>query len=411
MRTRVADHVDESFRERVGGARLNHRRRERDHPADEDDGRPGDPAICLIDGEHPRERRSRPRRAARPPPAAPRPWRAGSPSRRGSTSVCFAPGPSGTACRRTSAGSSTTSTSGSSRWYSSAPQEPCRSSVSPTASSVSPGRSSPLRCTASTTRSPLSVTIPGNTVSPISSGPRRDDHLRHARLPADERVGVVVERVLIDERPGEVAEVPLHRARLPGRQQPLAEEDDDRDRPGEQRNADERELEEPEPAHPRVIRVPGDDDVDRRPGEREQRPGMRSERERHQDLGRRHAEADGHHGDDGQKGGDGAVHADQRCEHGDEQHHQDYQPRTAVSRACDQLLPGPGRDARRVESFADDEQRRDEDHRRVAEAGERLVEVEDSRRPERERDPECHDRRPEAGPTRRRPPRPPGSGR
>ena len=31
------------------------------------------------------------------------------------------------------------------------------------------GKSSPLRCTASTTRSPLSVTIPGNTVSPISA--------------------------------------------------------------------------------------------------------------------------------------------------------------------------------------------------------------------------------------------------
>ena len=41
--------------------------------------------------------------------------------------------------------------------------------MSPTTSSVSPDRSSPLRCTASTTRSPLSVTIPGNTVSPISA--------------------------------------------------------------------------------------------------------------------------------------------------------------------------------------------------------------------------------------------------
>ena len=68
-------------------------------------------------------------------------------------------------------------------------------------------------------------------------GARRNDHLRDPRLPAHERVGVVVERVLLGERPGEVAEVPRDRARLPVREQPLAEEHDDRDRPGEQRDA------------------------------------------------------------------------------------------------------------------------------------------------------------------------------
>ena len=44
---------------------------------------------------------------------------------------------------------------------------------------------------------------------------RRDDHLRHARPPADELVGVVVERVLVDERPREVAEVARDRPCLP----------------------------------------------------------------------------------------------------------------------------------------------------------------------------------------------------
>ena len=53
---------------------------------------------------------------------------------------------------------------------------------------------------------------------------------------------------------------------------------------------------------------------------------------------------------------------------------QHEQPRPAVAGRGDQLLPGPGRDARGVEPLADDEQRGDEEHGRVAEARERLLE-------------------------------------
>ena len=64
---------------------------------------------------------------------------------------------------------------------------------------------------------------------------------------------------------------------------------------------------------------------------------------------------------------------------------------TTRARGCprrrDQLLSRPGRHARRVERLADDEERGDEDDRRVAEAGERLLEVEDARRPERQATP------------------------
>ena len=71
--------------------------------------------------------------------------------------------------------------------------------------------------------------------------------------------------------------------------------------------------------------------------------------------------------------------------HGDEQQHQHDQPRPALADPRDELLPGPRRHAGRVERLADDEQRRDEDHRRVAEARERLVEVEHVGRPQRQR--------------------------
>ena len=45
----------------------------------------------------------------------------------------------------------------------------------------------------------------------------------------------------------------------------------------------------------------------------------------------------------------------------------------------------------RVEALADDEQGRDEQDGRVAEAGERLVEVEDARDPQGQRRPDGHD--------------------
>src|SRR3954447_9046190 len=82
----------------------------------------------------------------------------------------LAPAPSGTPCWRTSAGESTTSTSGSdSRLPSSAPHVPRSSSASPIARRVSSSMSSPRRWTASTTKSPLSVTMPGYTFAPMRS--------------------------------------------------------------------------------------------------------------------------------------------------------------------------------------------------------------------------------------------------
>ena len=75
---------------------------------------------------------------------------------------------------------------------------------------------------------------------------------------------------------------------------------------------------------------------------------------------------------------DRAVDADERGQPGHQQHHQHEQPRPAVADPRDELLAGPGGDPGRVEPLADHEQRRDEDDRRVAEAGERLVEVQDA---------------------------------
>ena len=86
------------------------------------------------------------------------------------TIACLAPGPIGTAWRRTSSGESTTRTSGSASRSSSACHVPCSSRELPAASTVSFGPWSwSLRCTARTTRSPLGVTMPGKTVCPISA--------------------------------------------------------------------------------------------------------------------------------------------------------------------------------------------------------------------------------------------------
>ena len=74
-----------------------------------------------------------------------------------------------------------------------------------------------------------------------------------------------------------------------------------------------------------------------------------------------------------------------------DEHHQHDEPRAARARSIDELLPGPRRDAGGVERLADHEQRRDEDHDRVAEPGERLLEGQDAGRPQRQRGAERHD--------------------
>ena len=74
----------------------------------------------------------------------------------------LAPGPSGNACRRMSSGESTDKTSGLASFFSSASHAPRTSRLSPTAMMVSRApRSWPLRWMARTTKSPLSVTMPG----------------------------------------------------------------------------------------------------------------------------------------------------------------------------------------------------------------------------------------------------------
>ena len=97
------------------------------------------------------------------------------------------------------------------------------------------------------------------------------------------------------------------------------------------------------------------------------------------------AQPDRRHHHDRDQRGNGAVDADDRRQ---------QRARAASSaRAAGARLsparaincwPGPCRDARRVERLADDEERGDEQHRRVAEPGQRLVEVEHIRRPQRQ---------------------------
>ena len=106
-----------------------------------------------------------------------------------------APGPIGTAWRRTSSGELTTSTSGSSSRRSSAFQVPCSSMVSPACSTMPPASrrwptaiSAPPRCTARMIRSPLSVTMPGKTVSPDQARARRDHHFGEAGAAVEQRL-------------------------------------------------------------------------------------------------------------------------------------------------------------------------------------------------------------------------------
>ena len=213
---------------------------------------------------------------------------------------------------------------------------------------------------------------------------RRDHDLREAG-PSRQRRLAVDETVLLDERASVVGEVLRQRPRAPGRQQSCTEEEHDRDRAGDERDAGEREREVAEAAGPGVVRVLGGDHVHRRARQGEQRPGVCGERERHQELRGRPPQSCGRHDHHGQQRRHGSVHADQRREHRDEQHHQDEQPSTALADAFDQHLSGPRGDPGRVEALADDEERRDEQHRRVAEAGEGLVQVEDAGRPQAQR--------------------------
>ena len=61
------------------------------------------------------------------------------------------------------------------------------------------------------------------------------------------------------------------------------------------------------------------------------------------------------------------------------------EPRPARSRPVDQLLAGPGGDSGRVDPLADDEQGGNEEHRCIAETGQRLIQSENTGRRQGER--------------------------
>ena len=147
----------------------------------------------------------------------------------------------------------------------------------------------------------------------------------------------------------------------------------------------------PKPPPPGVARRLHDEHVDGRAGERQQRAGVRPEHERDHQLRRRPAQPHGHDHDHRQQRGDRAVDADERREERHDEHHQHEQARSGRPRPRDEPLADPGRGAGRVQALADHEQRRDEQHRRVAETGDRLVQRQHAGGPQRERRPDGHD--------------------
>ena len=254
-------------------AGLDHRRRQRDHPADQDHRRPRD--------RRGRPARPRARRAATSAPAASSPATAG-----GTAPVASSDDhrgedrerPLGARAERHrlpahELGRVDDEHVGSSRFPSRARPRPLQQQrVADGEHALARPSSSPLRCTARTTRSPLSVTMPGNTALADQLGARRDHDLGDAGARVSSVVRGVVEPVLLDQRARVVAEVGARSTRgvrCGSSRSPnsttiaiVAEHE---------RDADERELEEPEAPDARVGRGVGDDHVDRRPGQRQQR--------------------------------------------------------------------------------------------------------------------------------------------
>ena len=220
---------------------------------------------------------------------------------------------------------------------------PCSSSVSPSINATAP-TSSPRRCTANTTRSPLSVTMPGKTRSPASADRGGITTSATPGPPVQQGLFRMVELVLRDQRPRVPAEVGSDRARRPRGQQPLPEQQDDRHRPEHQRHPDQREREEPEPVAP-GHRV-GDDHVHGRPGQRQQRPGVRGERQRQHQLRGRAPRLHGQHDGDGHQRRHRPVHVQQRGQPGRQRHRHHDQPRPAPADPGHQLLPHPRRHPR-----------------------------------------------------------------
>ena len=210
----------------------------------------------------------------------------------------------------------------------------------------------------------------------------------------------VAQPVMLDEGLGVPAEIGRQPRAALLRQQALAQQQDDRDGPDQKRQPDQRELREGEAGEPRILQRLRHQDVLRRPGQQQIRAGVGGEGERHQELRRRLAQADRRHDRDRHQRRDRAAAADEGTQTTGRDHDDDQQPcQPFGSRLRDEVLSGPGGDARSFERRADNEETGDEKRGAIAETGEGLVERDHARRPQRQRraDRDHDDRQPVPG--------------
>ena len=238
--------------------------------------------------------------------------------------------------------------SGSARLASRASQSPCSSSTSPTSSTMSPfSRCSPARCTARMTRSPLSVTMPGNTVAPTNAD-RGGTSTSATPGSASSRVGsaasVQQSGVVAQQNAGLVAEVARHRRRRAvGDDEALQQEheqhrsDDDRQRRRRRSRRIRTDAPSPSSAYSEASTLTGlPVRVSSEPACAPKASGSSSFDGRDEDARR-----DDH--DDGQQCGDGAVHADEGREHGHDDHDEHREP---AQRRHHRGAPAAGRPTR-----------------------------------------------------------------
>ena len=220
--------------------------------------------------------------------------------------------------------------------------------------------------------------------------PRRHDDLGHPAVRTEQHAGVERQGVLLAQHPRVPHQIHGHQRALALGEQPTAEQQDHHGAE-QHRNADERELEEPELPPTRARGELRHDDVDRRAGEQNQRAGGCRERERHEQLRRCDAGARRDHDDQRQQGRDRAVDADERRQAGDQQRDHDDEGGPLRPCAADHLLSRPRGDARRIQRLADHEQRGDEEHGRIAESRQGFGQREHSGEVERQGDADRHD--------------------
>ena len=184
---------------------------------------------------------------------------------------------------------------------------------------------------------------------------------------------------MLDQRLGMTTEIGRHLGAVALGEKAFAEQDDDGHRASEQRNAHEGKLEETELTDAGLESGLRDEDVHRRAGQRKHRSRMGGKDERHQELRRFPLETNRHDDHDRQQSGNRAVDADHGGQHGHEAHGEKEKARPALlPRAPDQELTGPGGDAGRLETGADDEEAGDEDDGGVAEAAQCLAQGENA---------------------------------